>query len=223
MNILVIEDSISTSHLLQSILKDSGYSVTSFERGRDGLTHLSNNSTDFVLLDVGLPDMDGYQVAREIREDTAVFGKPYIIMLTARTTSDDVVTGFQVGADDYIKKPFNPEELKLRIKAASRNFITSESSFIYRNIALDQEAQSATYDGKTIKLTKTEFLLLMYLIENKGKALTRRTIFQKVWDEPFFSGNRTIDVYIRRLKIKFPVLKDEIESINGIGYKLSAS
>ncbi|WP_028857496.1 response regulator transcription factor [Psychrilyobacter atlanticus] len=222
MNVLVLEDSMSTRQLLVSILKKEGYSVSGFSSGTTGLTHLANNPIDFILLDINLPDMNGYEIAGKIKANPKVYGTPYIIILTSKTNAEDVVEGFRNGADDYLKKPFNPEELKLRIKAATRNFMTSQHSYIYKSIIIDPDSQTITYEGKMIKVTKTEFKLLLHFIENKNIVLTRRKIYKNVWDELYFEGNRTIDVYIRRLKIKIPLLNESIETIRGVGYKLNS-
>ncbi len=221
MNIVIVEDSMATRHLLESILKEELYTTTSFGSGKAALFHLSNSPTDFLLLDIGLPDMSGYEVVEKIKKNPKVYGNPYVILLTGKVENSDVVVGFEKGADDYIKKPFNPDELKLRIKAASRNFMTVHNYYNYGPIEIDSEAQSISYEGINTKITKTEFKLLMYLIRNKGTTLSRKDIYQKIWEGAFFEGNRTIDVYIRRLKIKFPCLERDIESVSGVGYRLN--
>ncbi len=219
MKVLIVEDEMGTRNLLEDILREE-HDTVNFSTGSSALRYLSQNQLDFVLLDRGLPDIEGHEVAKIIKSNPKVYGKPYIIMLTAKTESEDVIFGFKNGADDYIKKPFNPEELKLRITAASKNFMLIHNYYEYESIEINLDSQSVSFFGEAITLTKTEFNLLLYLIMNKGKVLTRKKIYQKVWNEIYYSGNRTIDVYIRRLKIKFPILDLNIKSINGVGYKL---
>lgn len=221
MNILVIEDSMSTRNLLISILKKEGYNILGFSSGTTGLTYLANNTVDFILLDINLPDINGYEISKKIKSNPNVYGTPYIIVLTSKINTEDVIKGFKNGADDYLKKPFNPEELKLRIKAASRNFMSFENTYTYKTISIDPNSQVITYENQLIKVTKTEFKLLLYFMKNINIVLTRRKIYKNVWDDLYFEGNRTIDVYVRRLKIKIPLLNEFLENVRGIGYKLN--
>ncbi len=221
MNILVVEDSMSTRNLLISILKKEGYNILGFSSGTTGLNYLANNTVDFILLDINLPDINGYEISKKIKSNPNVYGTPYIIVLTSKINTEDVIEGFKNGADDYLKKPFNPEELKLRIKAASRNFMSFEHTYIYKTISIDPNSQVITYENQLIKVTKTEFKLLLYFMKNINIVLTRRKIYINVWDDLYFEGNRTIDVYVRRLKIKIPLLNEFLENVRGIGYKLN--
>lgn len=223
MNIVIIEDSISTRTLIKEVLSEEEHNIFTFSSGKTALFHIAKNEVDFLLLDIGLPDMNGYELLEEIKKNPKVYGIPYTIMISSKTKEEEVVTGFEKGADDYIKKPFNPEELKLRINAASRNFMKTHSFYKYEKIEIDNEAQLVYYENKITKVTKTEFKLLSYLIKNQGMAISRKELYQNIWEGPFFEGNRTIDVYIRRLKIKFPILENNIVSMNGVGYRLEKS
>lgn len=220
MNIVIIEDSISTRNLLKDILSEQEHNIATFSSGKTALFHIAKNDIDFLLLDIGLPDMNGYELLEEIKKNQRIYGKPYTIMISSKTKEEEVIAGFEKGADDYIKKPFNPEELKLRIKAASRNFMKIHSFYKYDKIEIDNEAQVVYYNNKILKVTKTELKLLAYLIKNQGITISRKELYQNIWEGPFFEGNRTIDVYIRRLKIKFPILENNIASMNGVGYRL---
>ncbi len=220
MNILVVEDSLIIRNNLEGRLKKEGFQVTGVPSGEAALQEVINKNPNIILLDLFLPGIDGLEVCKKIREYPKVYGTPHIIMLTGKTESKDIIDGFTVGADDYVKKPFEMDEVILRIKAVMRKIGNKSDRISFEDVILDLSARSTIISGNEIKLSKTEFNLLAYFVQNRGIALTRERIYEAVWEDEFVSGNRIIDVYIRKLKNKVDAFGEYIESLQGTGYIL---
>jgi DNA-binding response OmpR family regulator len=176
---------------------------------------------DLVILDLMLPGMDGLLVCQAIRADPATAGIP-VIMLTARGEEAERIAGLELGADDYVTKPFSPKELVARVAARLRRHATpSRASVVgYEGITIDADRHVVTLDGTEVKLTAKEFLLLQYLVQHRGRVLSRDLLLTDVWGYQYTGGTRTVDVHIRRLREKLPVLNDAIETVKQFGYKL---
>lgn len=223
--IFVVDDEEHIIELIKFNLEKNGYDVLTSDNGEDCIALLEENSVDLLVLDLMLPGMDGIEVCKEIRKKDR-FNKLPIIMLTAKGEETDRILGLELGADDYITKPFSVRELVARIKAILRRTEgkSSEKSIILqlKGITLDTEKHEVTVDGNIIELTLKEFELLKILIENRGKVLSRNLLLDEVWGFDYFGETRTVDVHIRNLRKKIgdDDFGEYIETIRGVGYKI---
>jgi two-component system, OmpR family, response regulator ArlR len=218
-NILIIEDEIKIARFVEMELNYEGYKVTKVHDGRQGLMKARNEEFDLILLDIMLPSMNGIEVLRRIREESEV----PVIMLTAKDETMDKVTGLDMGADDYITKPFEIEELLARIRVAlKRKKVTKKQELRYKELLMDLEGYNLSYDGENIELTKKEFELLRYLLENKNRVLTRDKIIETVWGYDYFGDTNVVDVYIRYLRSKIDDKYNQkiIHTLRGVGYMI---
>lgn len=224
--ILVVDDEEHILELIRYNLDASGYEVIEASDGDDAVKKAINEVPDLILLDLMLPGKDGYDVCRELRSNSKTKAVP-IIMLTAKSEEIDKILGLELGADDYITKPFSVRELMARVKAVLRRYTrTSESSekFIFGDIEADFENHSVICGGEKIELTLKEYELLEVLVKNRGKILTREMLLDKIWGYEYIGESRTVDVHIRYLRKK--VEKDDknpkfIETIRGVGYRFN--
>jgi two-component system alkaline phosphatase synthesis response regulator PhoP len=219
--ILVVEDDQDISDLLAHYLERAGHDVTRLSSGKDVMPRLRSALADLVILDLMLPGMDGLLVCQAMRADAATSGIP-IIMLTARGEEADRITGLELGADDYVTKPFSPKELVARVAARLRRHASATGTGVvrYDSITIDADRHVVTLDGIEVKLTAKEFLLLQYLVQHRGRVLSRDVLLTDVWGYQYTGGTRTVDVHIRRLREKLPVLNQAIETVKQFGYKL---
>ncbi|GAA0740555.1 response regulator transcription factor [Clostridium oceanicum] len=214
-SILVVEDDSSISKLIKMSLNIANYFVETVEDGEKAIEIIKNGNFDLILLDVMLPNMDGFTIMKKIRN----FNIP-VIFLTAKNSTIDKVTGLKLGADDYMVKPFEPIELIARIETVLRRFEKVEDkviNFKHLNIYLDKRIVKK--DGKEIELTPKEFELLKVLIVNKNIALSRNQILDKVWGMDYLGETRTIDMHIKTLRKKLE-LHDNIKTVYKFGYRL---
>lgn len=221
--ILVVEDDHDIAELIRRYLEKAGHSVHRLSTGGSVMPRLRANPADLVILDLMLPEIDGLVVCQAMRSDPTTAGIP-IIMLTARGDEADRVAGLELGADDYVTKPFSPKELSARVTAllrrASRQ-VTSGGILRYRGIMIDPDRHAVTSNGDEVRLTAKEFLLLQYLVQHRGRVLSRDLLLTDVWGYHYTGGTRTVDVHIRRLREKLPQLGEAIETIKQFGYKLT--
>jgi DNA-binding response OmpR family regulator len=221
--ILVVEDDRDIADLIAHALAKAGYEVDRVASGPDALASARAAAPDAIILDLMLPGLDGFDVCRALRADHDTASIP-IIMLTARGEESDRVAGLELGADDYVTKPFSAKELVARVGAllrrAARPPGPAAPVLTYRSIVMDVGRHSVTNDGADVKLTAKEFLLLRYLIEHKGRVLSRDLLLTDVWGYQYTGGTRTVDVHVRRLREKMPLLNDAIETVKQFGYKL---
>jgi len=215
--VLLVEDEPSIGALVRSYLEKQRYEVVWVRSGEDALVELPRHPVRIVVLDIGLPGMDGFDVCREIRRRSRV----PVLMLTARDEEPDRVAGLEIGADDYVTKPFSPREVSARIKAIlRRSEQTVENVTLELDaIVLDRDAREVTVDGTGLELTAKEFDLLGCLMQNPGIVLSRDTLLDRVWGMDFPGGTRTVDVHVAQLRRKLgrPEL---IRTVRGAGYKL---
>lgn len=223
--ILLVEDEVGIAQGLEYQLQREGYEVTWAQDGREALDAFARHGADLVLLDLMLPGMSGEDVCRELRRNSDV----PIIMLTARDTDVDKIVGLELGADDYVTKPFNTRELIARIKAVLRRSgrVTERSSGVIEGgpIRLDAERFEVTLDGEQVHLPRKEFELLELLMENQGRVLTRETLIDQIWGPDYFGDTRTLDVHIKRLRSKLekdPHNPQHLLTIRGLGYRFLA-
>ncbi|MBN1093199.1 response regulator transcription factor [Blastococcus sp. TML/M2B] len=222
-SVLVIEDDARIRRVVEMTLQREGFEVSGAASGEEGLARLSGRPFDVVLLDLRLPGLDGFQVCREIRKTSTT----PVIMLTARSDSDDVVAGLEAGADDYVTKPFVPKEIVARVRAiARRNRGGGEPPTIVVNgIEVSPLAGSVTRDGVPIELTKTELRLFVELVADRGRVLSREDLLQRVWGYDYFGDSRLVDVHIRRLRKKVeadPARPEVVTTVRGLGYRVPA-
>ncbi|MGM0602638.1 MAG: response regulator [Bacillota bacterium] len=220
--ILVVDDEKHIRDLIKFNLDKAGYEVLTAADGKEALKILNSN-IDLIVLDLMLPEIDGLEVCRRMRADKEVKNIP-IIMLTAKGEEVDKILGLEMGADDYMTKPFSPRELTARIKAIFRRLSQmntldkfEEEIFEEGNIQIDTARHEVRVSGKKISLTPKEFELLRYLIINKGRVLSRDLLLEKIWGYEYAGDTRTVDVHVRRLRKK--IKKDYIETVRGVGYK----
>ncbi len=220
--ILIIEDDLDVSNLLKHFLGKENYEVSTAATGRSGLSLALKQKPNLVILDLMLPELDGLEVCKELRRNPQTSGLP-ILMLTAKGEEADKVIGLELGADDYIVKPFSPKELLARIRALLRRLEISSQlpkTFRFQGLSLDVEKHEIYVNGRLIELTAKEFGLLQALLQNIGRVLTREALLNSVWGEDYAGGSRTVDVHIRKLREKIPLLEKELVTIKGLGYKL---
>ena len=223
--VLVVEDDKSVSQLIRLYLAQAGYKVISAEDGLVGLRMALEDAPDIVLLDLNLPGMDGIEVCRNVRKDSEV----PIIMVTARVDEDDRLTGLDLGADDYVSKPFSPRELVARVNAALRRTSRdsekrSESGNLVSagDIAIDLDRRSASVLGDEIELTPTEFRLLAYFIEGRGRTVSRDQIIENVFGYDFSGYDRTVDTHVSNLRKKLEIAnpdRQHLKTMYGVGYR----
>ena len=220
-HILVVEDDVDIAALLAHYLEKAGHRVERIMSGSEVLPKLRKDGADLVILDLMLPGMDGLIVCQAMRADPAIASIP-IIMLTARGEESDRISGLELGADDYVTKPFSPKELAARVAALLRRVSRPSTALAqYGPIVIDPDRHQVTLDGEEVKLTAKEFLLLQYLVQHRGRVLSRDVLLTDVWGYQYTGGTRTVDVHIRRLREKLPVLNDAIEMVKQFGYKLT--
>lgn len=220
-SILIIEDDKNIVELLKFNLEKSEFKVEYSYDGLEGLNMLIVGSYDLVILDLMLPSMDGVNICKNIRKNEALKNLP-IIMLTAKSTEDDILMGLEIGADDYITKPFSIKELVSRVKALLRRSKISlaDSQVIkIKDLVINSQEHTVYKANKRVELTLKEFYLLFTLAENKNKVLSRSFLLDKIWGYEYIGETRTIDVHIRHLRSKLNDTK-LIQTVRGIGYKL---
>ncbi len=225
---LVIEDDKQVSQLIRLYLAQAGYRVLTAEDGLSGLLMALEDSPDIVLLDLNLPDMDGIEVCQNVRKQSEV----PIIMVTARVEEDDRLTGLDLGADDYVSKPFSPRELVARVNAVLRRTNkavekreTAGSQINAGDVVIDLDRRSATVLGDEIEVTPTEFRLLAYFIEGYGRTVSREQIIENVCGYDFSGYDRTVDTHVSNLRKKLEAAnpdKQHLKTMYGVGYRFDA-
>ena len=220
--VLVIEDSQDIADLIGHFLEKAGHAATVSASGSDGLRQAQRERPDLVVLDLMLPGLDGLQVCRALRADPATAVIP-IIMLTARGEEADRIRGLELGADDYITKPFSPRELVARVAALLRRTERADpprTRLRYGPLTMDVDRHEVLVRGDAVRLTAKEFLLLRYLLEHRGRVLSRDLLLTDVWGYQYTGGTRTVDVHVRRLREKLPLLSSAIVTVKQFGYRL---
>ncbi|WP_139904447.1 response regulator transcription factor [Clostridium thermarum] len=223
--ILVVDDEANILELIRFNLENNGYKVLTAQNGAEALKIAKTEQPSLMLLDLMLPGMDGYDVCKEIRRDKQMSQIP-IIMITAKGEEIDKILGLELGADDYITKPFSIRELMARVKAVLRRTSVqpNDDSYKFGNITVDFQKHEILKKGEKLELTLKEFELLEILIKNKGHVMTRDFLLDKIWGYEYIGETRTVDVHIRHLRQK--IEEDDknpvyIETIRGIGYRFN--
>ncbi|MFC6152782.1 response regulator transcription factor [Nocardioides yefusunii] len=220
--VLVVEDEESYSDALSYMLRKEGYEVAVAATGPDALVEFDRNGADIVLLDLMLPGLPGTEVCRQIRQTSSV----PVIMVSAKDDEVDKVVGLELGADDYVTKPYSPRELVARIRAVLRRGGESEVALDVLEagpVRMDVERHVVTLDGVEVKLPLKEFELLEMLLRNPGRVLTRGQLIDRVWGSDYVGDTKTLDVHVKRLRAKIepdPSLPQRLVTVRGLGYKL---
>ena len=222
--ILIVEDDPDIAGLLAHSLRKAGFDAETHRTGVDVLARVRRDAPDLLLLDVMLPGQDGREICRALRADPRTAGVP-IILVTARAEEADRIAGLELGADDYVTKPFSPNEVIARVRALLRRAARAgagepESVLRYGPVEMDLGRHVVTAGSQEIQLTAKEFLLLQYFLEHRGRVLSRDLLLSDVWGYRYTGGTRTVDVHVRRLREKVPVLADSIVTVKQFGYRL---
>lgn len=214
--ILIVEDEERMRRLIGDYLKREGFKIIEAEDGKRALEFFESENIDLIILDIMLPEYDGWTVCREIRKSSKV----PIIMLTARSEESDELFGFELGADEYVTKPFSPKILVARVNALLRraNAIIGDIASI-EGVEIDQIGHRVLIDGNEVEMTPKEYELLDFMIKNIGQALTREQILDEVWGYDYYGDFRTVDTHIKRLRIKLDEKSNLIQTVRGIGYR----
>ena len=221
-NILVAEDDRDIADLVAHYLTRAGWTVQIVGSGDEALASARQEPFDAVILDVMLPGLSGLEVCRGLRADPKTAALP-IIIVTARAEETDRIMGLDIGADDYVSKPFSPNELVARVRALLRRSKRAEpqdTTISFGPLVMDVDRHTVVDDGREVTLTAKEFLLLQYLLQHRGRVLSRDLLLGDVWGYTYTGGTRTVDVHVRRLREKLPVLVDALVTVKQFGYKL---
>lgn len=218
---LLVEDDPSIREMASLGLTDAGFRVTSCADGREGLERLRRDPFDLAILDVMLPSLDGFEIVREVRRESRI----PIVMLTARTDATDVIVGLELGADDYVTKPFDMPVLVARCRAVLRRAAAEPEAPTLRagDLEIDVGGFVVRKDGRDLPLTATEFRLLVELARRPGQVLTREILLARVWDYEYLGDSRLVDVAVQRLRAKIeddPTRPSRISTVRGVGYRL---
>jgi two-component system response regulator ResD len=215
--VLLVEDEPSVGELVRGYLMRDGYRVVWVRSGEEAIVEIDRHRVRIVILDIGLPGMDGFDVCRELRARSNV----PILMLTARDEEPDRIVGLEVGADDYLTKPFSPRELVARMKAILRRSEPQEGrekTVALGDVVLDRESHDVTVAGQPVDLTAKEFDLLAYFMANPGVVVSRDLLLERVWGQEYPGGTRTVDVHVAQVRRKLD-RPDLIRTLRGTGYK----
>jgi DNA-binding response OmpR family regulator len=223
MKILVAEDDRDIADLIAHYLHKQGWEAHLVSAGDEALAYTKRQPVDLIILDLMLPGLSGLEICRALRGDKSTEAIP-IIMVTARTDEKDRILGLDIGADDYLAKPFSPNELVARVRALmrrSKRADVSPATLLFGPIVMDLSRHTVEDGGRDVKLTAKEFLLLQYLLEHRGRVLSRDLLLGDVWGYRYTGGTRTVDVHVRRLREKLPTLVDALVTVKQFGYKLA--
>ena len=220
-NVLLIEDEIRIREMIKDYLESEDFKVVEAENGSEGLEKFRTAEFAIIILDVMLPGIDGWTVCKEIRKSSDI----PIIMLTARSEEYDKLFGFELGADDYLTKPFSPKELVARMKAVLKRgkeiggIGSNSSQFEYKDLFINLDSRKVTISGETIGMTPKEFDLLSFLVKNPEKVFTREQLLNKVWGYEFGGDYRTVDTHVKMLRESLKVYRNIIVTVWSVGYK----
>jgi two-component system alkaline phosphatase synthesis response regulator PhoP len=225
--ILIVEDDPDIAELVARYLERAGFETERTANGRAALQIVATRLPDLLILDLMLPQVDGIEICRSLRAGAATASLP-IIMLTARADESERIVGLELGADDYLAKPFSPGELVARVRAVMRRVERKTPSAAddpqllhYGPLVVDADRHTVRDNGRDVTLTAKEFLLLQYLLEHRGRVLSRDLLLTDVWGYAYTGGTRTVDVHVRRLREKVPFLIDALVTVKQFGYKLA--
>lgn len=216
MKILVVDDEKRIRDVIKTYAYNENYEVIEAENGLQAIEKVKENANiDIIIMDIMMPKLDGYSASREIKKIQDI----PILMLSAREEEYDKLTGFEIGIDDYVTKPFSPKELMARIKAVCKRVLGDIEKYIYEDLVIDYRAHTVKIEEQEIKLTPKEYELLCYFVKNQNIALSREQLLSKLWGYDFFGDDRTIDTHIKMLRNNLGKYRDLIITVRGMGYK----
>ena len=217
--ILIVEDEDLMREVLRDYFQSAGYETVEAKNGMEAIDLIDNEDFDLMLLDVMLPELDGFSVCRYVRKSNNI----PIIMITARSEEDDKLTGYEMGADDYVTKPFSPKVLVAKanalLKRSEGRVLNDDGIVSAEGIEMDINSHTVTVDGEYIELTPKEYELLLYFMNNKGRVLSRDTLLSKVWGYDYFGDLRTVDTHVKKLRAKLGDKATHIKTLIKAGYK----
>ncbi len=216
LNILIVDDEVNIRQVVKEYAKVSGYHCDEAANGVEAMRLAQENNYDCIILDIMMPELDGFSTCKRIKEQSNV----PIIMLSARQEENDKLFSFELGVDDYVTKPFSPKELMARIKAVcERNRIKMPESYTFGGLKVDVNARVVYIDGERAMMTPKELDLLIYLVQNANIALSREAILEAIWKYDYFGDNRTVDTHIKMLRHSLGKYREHIVTVRGMGYK----
>lgn len=218
-NILIIEDESAIADVLSYALRSEGYSATHCTLGKDGLEQLRTGTHELAILDVGLPDMNGFEVCRQARTFTDI----PILFLTARSDEVERIVGLEIGADDYVTKPFSPREVVARVRVILRRRTQPPAHTTPALFEVDAESARIRFFGQLLDLTRYEYLLLKFLLRHPGQILSREAVMNNVWHDALDTSDRTVDTHIKTLRAKLKAVRSDLDPIithRGMGYSI---
>jgi DNA-binding response OmpR family regulator len=218
--ILIVEDDLVTIENIREAIKNDDYLICSEENGFQAVKRIGKEIFDIIILDINLPGLNGFEITKEIKVYPEKYGMPKILMLTEKVEINDVVHGFEIGADDYLKKPFNPVELMYRVRKMSEPFLEKRRILRFEEVTIDSETGIVKIGDEEKTLSKREHALLNYIILNKGIVMSKEKIYEEIWGDYLEPGNTTVDMCLSRLRKKIPILYNRLENIKGMGYRL---
>lgn len=217
--LLVVDDEMKIREIIKKYAVFEGHEVTEASGGLEAISLCREKSFDIIILDIMMPDLDGFSVCKEIRKSSST----PVIMLSARGEEYDKIHGFEVGIDDYVVKPFSPKELMLRVAAIVKRAAGNDTDVVkIGSLKIDFTGRIVTIDGKNVDLTPKEYDLLFYLVKNRGIALTREKLISNVWGYDFFGDDRTLDTHIKLLRKNLGEYSSYIVTLRGVGYRFEA-
>jgi two-component system, OmpR family, alkaline phosphatase synthesis response regulator PhoP len=222
-HMLIVEDDRDIADLIRRYLIRAGHTAEILSSGSEVAASVTKVRPDAVILDLMIPGVHGLDVCRALRADPTTAGIP-ILIVTAKAEESDRIVGLELGADDYVTKPFSPKELVARVNAVLRRSVRTPGDpdlLRYRSIEIDRKEHVVTDSGRQVQLTAKEFLLLQYFLQHRGRVLSRDRLLSDVWGYQYTGGTRTVDVHIRRLREKLPLLTSALVTVKQFGYKLA--
>lgn len=221
MKLLIVDDEANIRRVVREYAEFEGYAVTEAADGMEAVNLVRNEEFDVIIMDIMMPKLDGYSACKEIRKQKNM----PIIMLSARGEEYDKLFGFELGVDDYVVKPFSPKELMARVKAVCKRGEGSQQlqqRMQFEGLSIDMAGREVYVDGERVNMTPKEYDLLFYLVRNRGLALTRDKLLEKVWGYDFFGDDRTVDTHIKMLRSSLGEYRKYIVTLRGMGYKFEA-
>ena len=216
--LLIVDDEFRIRELIKKYALYEGYEVFEAENGQEAINICRINSFDLIVMDIMMPHVDGFTACKEIRKTSST----PIIMLSALGEEYDRIRGFETGVDDYVVKPFSPKELMLRINAVLKRSSTNQTAsdkFVYKGLSVDFSARIVTIDDKRVEMTPKEYDLFFFMVKNKGLALTREMLINKVWGYDFFGDDRTLDTHVKLLRKSLGSYANMVVTLRGVGYR----
>ncbi len=215
MKILVVDDEELIRQVLKEYLSIEGYQIYEAENGIEAISVVKESDIDFIIMDIMMPKMDGYQAIKEIKKIKNI----PVLLLSARNEEVDKLLGFEIGVDDYVTKPFSPKEVVARVKAICKRSKTKEETFIFNELQIDDKAHEVKINNQKINLTPKEYDLLKYFVSNQNIALTREQLLNNVWGYDFYGDDRTVDTHVKTLRKHLGSYGKYIKTIMKVGYK----